>query len=88
LLYILLAVYKLAASTRFEAAPVIPKLIDPHYCLEQAKELAAQAESVPNGSVRGMLLRVSRSYAHLATFAEVDQRKKAAFTDGIRRTNL
>jgi len=50
---------------------ILKKLLDPDYCLAQAKELAAQAKSAPNGSVREMLLRVSRSYADLATFAEV-----------------
>jgi len=61
---------------------ILKKLLDPDYCLAQAKELAARAESAPNGSDREMLLRVSRSYADLATFAEVDQRNKAACTGG------
>ena len=59
-----------------------PKLLDPDYCLAQATELAAQAKSAPNSSLREMLLRVSHSYAHLATFAEVDQRNKATCKAG------
>jgi hypothetical protein len=76
-----------AVLARFEAVPVIPKLMDPHYCLAQANELATQAQCTPNGPIRGSLLRVSRSYARLATFAAIDPGKKAARVGGIRRTN-
>jgi hypothetical protein len=65
---------------------MIPKLTDSSYCLAQARELAAQAESDP--TVRGSLLRVSRLYTHLATLGPVDQKEKPNRRDEIRRKSL
>ena len=68
---------------------MIPKLMDPNYCLAQAKEVENLIESAPTCR-RENLLRVGRPYVHLAELAATVQGKSAASAGAIslRRIDL
>jgi hypothetical protein len=59
-----------------------PKLMNPDYCLAQAKEVDAWVER-EKISRRESLLRVSRSYVHLAELAMTGQRKSTTSASAI-----